>query len=56
MSEGFELADIDEAIKRAIIGGTGKYKTARGEAAQTLLGFNATEGVNLRFELEVIRR
>jgi hypothetical protein len=52
-SEGLELADIGVAIARGITGGTGPFKNATGEAVQTLLGFNLTEGVNLRFKLEV---
>ena len=52
-SEGFELVDIDQAVKRAITGGTGPFKNARGEAVQTLLGFNASEGVNLRFKVKI---
>lgn len=55
VTQGYELADIDVAIARAITGGTGDYKTARGEAAQTLLGFNATEGVNVRVQFAVQR-
>jgi hypothetical protein len=53
VSEGYELADVGVAIQRAITGGTGEYASASGEASQTFLGFNATEGVNLRFELTV---
>jgi hypothetical protein len=49
--EGYELADIGVAIERAITGGTGKYKDARGQGEQTMLGFNATEGVTLRLKL-----
>lgn len=53
VSTGYELADIDVAIARAITGGTGQYATARGEASQILLGLNASEGVNLRVEMSV---
>ena len=48
---GYELADIDVAISRAITGGTGHYKNARGESEQVLLGLNASEGVNLRVKI-----
>jgi hypothetical protein len=48
---GYELADVGEAISRAITGGTGKYNDARGESQQTLLGLNASEGVNIRVKL-----
>ena len=53
VTTGYELADVDAAIARAITGGTGDFKTARGESKQTLLGLNATEGVNLRVEFVV---
>jgi hypothetical protein len=51
LSAGLELIDIGKGIERAIIGGTGPFKTARGQITQTLLGTNATEGVVLRFEI-----
>ena len=53
VTEGYELAEIDVAITRAITGGTGQYVGAAGEAHQTFLGFNATEGVNLRLEIDL---
>ena len=53
VTQGYELADLDVAIARAITGGTGDYKSAGGESSQILLGFNASEGVNLRVELNV---
>ena len=52
-TQGYEVADVDVAIARAITGGTGEYSTARGESSQVFLGFNASEGVNLRVQLEV---
>lgn len=55
VTEGYELSDVNVTIQRAITGGTGPYKQASGEANQRLLGFNAAEGVNLRFELEVVK-
>jgi hypothetical protein len=53
VTQGYELADINVAIARAITGGTGEYKLARGESTQTMLGLNATQGVNLRVEVAV---
>lgn len=52
-TDGVELVDIDVPINRAIIGGTGIYSQARGEAQQTMIGFNQLLGVNLRVELRV---
>jgi hypothetical protein len=53
VSEGYELADVGVAIDRAITGGTGQHTGAYGVAHQTLLGLNASEGVNLHFEIAV---
>ncbi len=59
-TDGLELADIGESIKRAITGGTGRYKRARGEQVQTLEGLNQFEseqgaliGVRLQMKLKV---
>jgi hypothetical protein len=49
VTEGYEIADVGERVKRAVTGGTGRLRQASGQSAQQLLGFNATEGVNLRF-------
>jgi hypothetical protein len=54
-SDGYELADVGVEVARAITGGTGSFAGAGGEARQILLGLNATEGVNLRYELELER-
>lgn len=56
VTQGYELADVNVAISRAITGGTGAFRDARGEGDQTLLGLNATEGVNLRVKLKVNMR
>lgn len=52
-SDGYELVDVGVEVSRAITGGTGSFAGADGEARQVLLGLNATEGVNLRYELEL---
>lgn len=53
VTEGYELADLNTSITRAITGGTGKYALARGEQRQVLLGFHpAHMGVVLNVEVE----
>jgi hypothetical protein len=52
-SDGYELADVGVKIRRAITGGTGSFIGAEGETRQILLGLNASEGVNLRYEVEL---
>jgi len=54
MTDGVELVDIDVPIKRAVIGGTGPYAEARGEATQKMIGFNQLNGVNLRYEIRLV--
>jgi hypothetical protein len=53
-TDGFELPEENAPILRAITGGTGAFALARGEAAQTFLGFNQSNGVSLRYELKVM--
>jgi hypothetical protein len=48
--------DIDKPVLRGIIGGTGAYSQARGEARQVMIGFNQLNGVNLRYEIKVVMR
>lgn len=52
VTDGTELIDEDVPISRAVTGGTGPYKRARGQVKQTLLGVNGTVGVSLRFQLQ----
>jgi len=54
-TEGYEFIDLNTPIDRAIIGGTGYFKSARGEQTQTLLGFTAQMGANLRVEIDAKR-
>ena len=56
VSEGYEVADVDTVIRRPISAGTGVFRGAVGAVDQVLLGFNATEGVNLRFTLDIDAR
>lgn len=53
VTTGYELADLGGIIQRAITGGTGAYADARGQGEQTLLGFNAGQGVTLSVKLNV---
>jgi hypothetical protein len=53
VTDGYELADLNVPVSRAITGGTGQYSAARGEAVQELLGFTENMGVTLRFEVRV---
>jgi len=52
-SNGLELIDVGKPIKRAVVGGTGPYRRARGEVAQTFLGTNDSGGFALRFRVKL---
>ncbi len=61
-TDGVELADIGEPVKRAITGGTGRFRRAKGEQVQILEGLNQFEteqgaliGVKLQVKLKVYR-
>ena len=49
VSEGYELVDLNVAYRRAITGGTGKYKKLQGDVMQELLGFGKQMNVRARF-------
>ena len=51
ITDGYEIADVGVAVTRPVTGGTGRFQRSRGQARQKLLGFNASEGVNLRFRI-----
>lgn len=53
VSEGIELADMNVPFSRAVIGGSGKYETARGEVVQTKIGTNATGAPSFVFEFDL---
>jgi hypothetical protein len=53
VTDGIEIADVGVPVARAITGGTGPYSAARGQANQIFQGFNASEGVNLSFEVVI---
>jgi hypothetical protein len=48
VSDGIE-PNVGFSNVRAVVGGTGKYRGARGSVVQQALGTNATGGFNLRF-------
>lgn len=52
ITDGFELVDVDMPVSRAITGGTGSYRGARGEMVQILRGFTEQMGVNLSVEFQ----
>lgn len=53
VSEGYSIDDLGIPLDRAIVGGTGPYAEARGIQRETNLGFNATDGMNFRYEVDI---
>ncbi|RIK45157.1 MAG: hypothetical protein DCC55_00095 [Chloroflexi bacterium] len=53
VTDGFEIADLNVSVARAITSGTGTFKDMHGEQVQTLLGFTEQMGVNLTVELKL---
>ncbi len=61
-TDGVELVDVGKPVKRAITGGTGRFRRARGEQVQTFEGLNQFEtdqgtlvGVKLSVKLKIYR-
>lgn len=56
---GYESGVVNTTVTGAITGGTGRYRTVRGEADQTFLGMNnpelATMGINKTLELRIAK-
>lgn len=48
VTDGYEIADVGREIDRPVTGGTGRFVGASGTLSQVMLGFNESEGVNLR--------
>lgn len=53
VTEGYEIPSIGVPVERAITGGTGPYRAARGSSEQVLLGFDESQAVQLRFRFEI---
>jgi hypothetical protein len=53
ITNGFEIADFETPVARAITGGTGEYSGVSGEMEQVLHGFTEQMGVNLTVEFDL---
>jgi hypothetical protein len=52
-SEGYSIDDLDVPLERALTGGSGQFANASGVQVETNLGFNASGGMNFRYEIHV---
>jgi hypothetical protein len=53
ITDGFEIADLNTPVSRAITGGTGEFVSVSGEQVQELRGFTEQMGVNLVVEFHL---
>lgn len=53
VSEGYSVDDVNVPLARAIVGGTGSYAGAVGVQTETNLGFNASHGIDVRYEIRL---
>jgi hypothetical protein len=53
ISTGFEYPDMNAPFTRAVTGGSGEYRSARGEQEQTFIGWNDSVGVMLEVAFTV---
>jgi len=53
ITDGFEYMEPGSTFSRAIIGGTGDYRSASGEQTQEILGINEFMGMSMRFALQL---
>ena len=51
VSEGYSLDDVDVPLPRAVVGGTGPLTGASGIQLETILGHNASQGVDFHYEV-----
>jgi hypothetical protein len=52
-TEGYSIDAMDVSLERAVVGGTGTYAAASGVQLETNLGFNASNGINVRYEIRL---
>jgi hypothetical protein len=53
VSEGYSIDDLDVALERAVVGGTGDYAGARGIQLETNLGHNLSNGLDFLYEVRL---
>ncbi len=53
VSEGYSIDEMEVALERAIVGGTGDYAGARGIQRETNLGHNPSNGLDFRYEVRL---
>jgi hypothetical protein len=51
VSEGYSLDDVGVPLPRAVVGGTGPFAGVTGVQLETVLGHNASEGVDFHYEV-----
>jgi hypothetical protein len=55
VSEGYSIDELGVVLERAVTGGTGTCLGATGVQTETNLGFNASNGMNFRYEIHLAK-
>ncbi len=53
VTQGFETPQLAGPAVRAVVGGTGKYSSVRGDVTQITLGHNASDGIDASFSFDL---
>jgi hypothetical protein len=53
LTTGYDIDELVIPIDRAVTGGTGPYATARGVQTEVNLGYNTTNGINIKYEIKL---
>jgi hypothetical protein len=53
LTTGYDVDDLVIPIDRAVTGGSGTYAGARGVQTEVNLGYNATNGINITYEIRL---
>jgi hypothetical protein len=53
VTNGYDIDDLVVSLDRAVTGGAGLYAGARGVQSEVNLGFNASNGINVRYEVRL---
>jgi predicted ATPase len=52
----YAIDDLNVPLERALTGGSGQFANASGVQVETNLGFNASGGMNFRYEIHLVER
>jgi hypothetical protein len=53
LTTGYDIDDLVIPIDRAVTGGSGPYAAARGVQTEVNVGYNTTNGINIKYEIRL---